>query len=432
MTITVVLGMHRSGTSALSKLLTQLGLTAGDCLLPANEHNADGHFEDTDVLAIDEAVLKRLGTVWHLPLSPERLTQALAQGDLSVELQQAAALIRDRVTRYPNWFVKEPRLSILMPFWQRVFDEQKIRVRYVWMIRHPAQVDASLRARDQLGFIHNTQTWLCYQLAILTAIQGQKTYLLDYETLLGSDTAWLASFSEFLGLSSDQEQHRTAVEKSISKDLHRQRTLTFDGSTPAFRLYVDLKQSSANELGEEKAKAFDLRWSAFGQGLYAPWEWASELDLKNRDLLVRVRDLGESDADSRARVHAAETELQAARAEIERIAGELTTTQQSLEHANVEVTELTESIGQANLQVAELTQKRADLQDQVFALTARANQLSSNLEGLTTEFLTARELLKQAERGISEREDQLDLVLNSMSWKLTKPLRMLKKLFTGR
>lgn len=418
MTITVVLGMHRSGTSALAKLLNNLGLASGDRLLPANEHNADGHFEDIDVLAIDETVLKRLGTVWHLPLNPSRLTQALDRGDLAEELSQAAALIKDRVARYPNWFVKEPRLSLLMPFWQRVFAQEGISARYVWMVRHPAQVDASLKARDQLGSIHNTQTWLSYQLGILSAVQGQPTYLLDYETLLGDQADWLSSFGRFLGLTLTQNQIKDILDSSISRDLHRQRTLTFKENSLVDQFYSELRQAEPVALTTEISADLSGRWLPKTTELTDPWDWASELDLKNRELLIQVRDSGEIAQLNAAQAQTNLAQLQAQRLETERLAGELAAKQTTL--------------NQAYADIVELQDKRTELQDQIMALDARIQGLELELEGLNAQFLTTRELLKHAEQGITDREDQLALILNSTSWKLTKPLRWVKKLIAGR
>ncbi len=59
----VVLGMHRSGTSALTGLLPLLGLWAGeeDDFPPADEHNQAGYWEHRGVWSVDEAILQTLG-----------------------------------------------------------------------------------------------------------------------------------------------------------------------------------------------------------------------------------------------------------------------------------------------------------------------------------------------------------------------------------
>ena len=58
----VILGMHRSGTSALAGLVQLLGVNLGEDLLPAMpEVNEKGFFEHQEILDIHEGLLKSLG-----------------------------------------------------------------------------------------------------------------------------------------------------------------------------------------------------------------------------------------------------------------------------------------------------------------------------------------------------------------------------------
>src|SRR4030065_2921311 len=64
--IVVVLGMHRSGTSAITRALQVLGIDLGERLmLPAAGNNEKGFFEDIDVNAINIEMLGALGQDWH-------------------------------------------------------------------------------------------------------------------------------------------------------------------------------------------------------------------------------------------------------------------------------------------------------------------------------------------------------------------------------
>jgi hypothetical protein len=51
--IIVVLGMHRSGTSALTRGLSTLGVGLGDTLHPAGSDNPTGFWEDRDIIAFN-------------------------------------------------------------------------------------------------------------------------------------------------------------------------------------------------------------------------------------------------------------------------------------------------------------------------------------------------------------------------------------------
>ncbi|HLA78133.1 MAG TPA: sulfotransferase family protein, partial [Vicinamibacteria bacterium] len=63
----VVLGMHRSGTSALTGLLGLLGVELGSNLHPANEFNQAGYFEHLDLLDVHERLFRALGSSWDDP-----------------------------------------------------------------------------------------------------------------------------------------------------------------------------------------------------------------------------------------------------------------------------------------------------------------------------------------------------------------------------
>ncbi len=62
----LVLGMHRSGTSALTRVLNLLGAELGSRLMPAvSGNNENGFWENQDAVDIHEALLSDLGRNWH-------------------------------------------------------------------------------------------------------------------------------------------------------------------------------------------------------------------------------------------------------------------------------------------------------------------------------------------------------------------------------
>ena len=64
----VVLGLHRSGTSALTRCVNLMGLSVGrdEDLLPANEENPRGFWENTYLDSITYDILDVVGTRGHL------------------------------------------------------------------------------------------------------------------------------------------------------------------------------------------------------------------------------------------------------------------------------------------------------------------------------------------------------------------------------
>ena len=58
----LIVGMHRSGTSATAGMLHHLGVQLGSNLLPANEYNLTGYWEHVDIVAVHDELLQALGS----------------------------------------------------------------------------------------------------------------------------------------------------------------------------------------------------------------------------------------------------------------------------------------------------------------------------------------------------------------------------------
>ena len=63
----IVLGMHRSGTSAFSGVLNLLGVDLGAHLLPASNTNQSGYWEHEEIVAVHDRLLMALGSSWDDP-----------------------------------------------------------------------------------------------------------------------------------------------------------------------------------------------------------------------------------------------------------------------------------------------------------------------------------------------------------------------------
>ena len=116
--VVVVLGMHRSGTSALTKALEVMGVSLSENLMPEGEFNPKGHWEDLDVVSINDRLLAETDSIWSSPT----LTEINFESQLvSLLLDEAVSLVSNRVDEHAVWGFKDPRTSRLLPFWQAVF-----------------------------------------------------------------------------------------------------------------------------------------------------------------------------------------------------------------------------------------------------------------------------------------------------------------------
>ena len=157
-TAVLVVGMHRSGTSALAGVLGKLGIPLGGRLLEPGEDNPKGYWEHRDVVAVHERLLQAIGSRWDD-------VRALPSDWLSGEAgTRAAASLQDIITRdffdQSVWAVKDPRLCRFLPLWLKVLGEMKITPVVLFIAREPAEVSASIEARNHWTSPLGEMLWL--------------------------------------------------------------------------------------------------------------------------------------------------------------------------------------------------------------------------------------------------------------------------------
>ena len=181
----VVLGMHRSGTSAITRGLQVMGVGLGDRLIPPVEgNNPKGFWEDIDLNSLNAEMLSACDSDWHYvaaidSIDVERLRE---QG----HVLRAAELLRQKVCSAPIFGFKDPRVAKLLLFWKGVFSSCQFDVSYIVVLRHPLSVAKSLANRDGIEPEQSYLLWLGHVMTSLTGSAGNKRILVDYDRLMQS------------------------------------------------------------------------------------------------------------------------------------------------------------------------------------------------------------------------------------------------------
>lgn len=200
----VVLGMHRSGTSAITRGLTTLGVCLGDRLMAPNDReNPSGFWEDTDIYQLNVEILRALGKEWHClaPLEPD-FPEVLRQRDLHL---RALDLLRNKLSTAQIFGFKDPRITVLLPFWREVFAQIDADVSYLLVVRNPISVIKSLIERNQFDEQKSALLWLKYCVSMLEgSVDAHSRVLVEYDVLMQSPETELHRISAALTLTVDQ------------------------------------------------------------------------------------------------------------------------------------------------------------------------------------------------------------------------------------
>ncbi len=182
--LTVVLGMHRSGTSVVTRSLHVLGGDTGNNLMEPWIDNPKGYWEDKSIVDFNNEILDFLEMDWrHIRRLDESDIVCLGKAGF---LARAQELINSRLETFPFFVVKDPRMAGLLKFWQRVFACGDYRTDFVLAIRNPHSVVQSLMRRNEMPSVQGVLLWLGHTLELLSESVGFTRVIVDYDRLLGN------------------------------------------------------------------------------------------------------------------------------------------------------------------------------------------------------------------------------------------------------
>jgi len=267
----IIMGMHRSGTSLLARLLSRLGLFLG--------HRVESHHEAVFFLHLNEVILRQARASWDRPdpigdfvqnAEIVRMTLRCLERDLlswrSARYLGWWNLLRARslATFDRPWGWKDPRNVLTLPLWVALFPGAKI----VYIVRHGVDVARSLVVRERqylrwqwvrfherfhrpslrthverLGFRGSTRcltldgafdlwtTYLAYAERWLARLANERM-IIRYEDFVREPVPFLRALADFCGLSS--ARRRDIDEAARDVDGRRAYAFASDPSLVAF------------------------------------------------------------------------------------------------------------------------------------------------------------------------------------------------------
>jgi hypothetical protein len=378
--------MHRSGTSAITRLVSMLGVSLPRRLMGAAPGNEAGHWEPWRLVKYHEQVLAELGSSWN---DWDRL-----------DLKQLSAARRDQISAdiceiveedfgpAPLFVVKDPRISRFAPFFVDALGTANISVLPLVVFRNPLDVIESLIVReefwpDSLDRTDATFLWLSQLLTAEKAARDGPHAFLSYEAVMADPVAAMQRTVEDLGIETPISASEAAPDMAAFIDeSHRHHAHRPDE--------VLLDPQLAGWVGDSYAAFRDLEAHRNVTGA------RETLDRVGREFNSALPLLATSATARRKALAAAQAEIGDLRREIE--------------EARVQLRMRNETAEQVNRTLA--------------ATEARNAELEAALSNSTQQFEQARQSNEAALRQVDAIRWEFQ---NSTSWKLTAPVRQTRK-----
>ncbi|YBV96726.1 hypothetical protein M1D80_07340 [Phyllobacteriaceae bacterium JZ32] len=209
-TCVLVLGMHRSGTSALTRVLNLVGCDLPKTVMPANPTNETGHWEPTPIAQLNDRILTSASSKWDDWLDFSSDQPNSAQGEKFRE--EATATLEKEFGDSRLFVLKDPRICRLAPFWIEVLQNAGIHPLVITPVRNPLEVAASLQKRNGFELPYGHLLWLRHMLDAEFASRNVPRYFTSYDRLLGEWADVLREAASAFGISWPRISDETAAE----------------------------------------------------------------------------------------------------------------------------------------------------------------------------------------------------------------------------
>jgi len=272
----LILGMHRSGTSVLGRIITRLGFYPGpeEQLMPPLEENPTGFWERRDIRDINDKILKLHDSSWDCPTKnfPTR-------SKLPKELSHNIATILSRMESQYPYFIKDPRISLTGNYWFSKYS----RFLPILAIRNPIEVAHSLKNRNSLPLELGLALWEKYTISALQVLGRKKYFIYDYNSFISDPSATINNLlNEFKRL--NIQVSPVSIKELVSLvDIRLKRNNYRKNASGPYKYYTDLYEkiiardsikAPSRKLSVRSAKVIDLYKTIKKIDL--------EIDLKNR------------------------------------------------------------------------------------------------------------------------------------------------------
>jgi len=421
----VICGMHRSGTSLITQILHDCGLYLGpeDQFLETRLYdNPTGYWEFAPIMKFSDRLLREIGASWKdiAPLFSETWLDEISLEEKQREAEESLAPLFNQGSA---WGWKDPRTTVLLPFWKTCFPEIKLVV----CVRNPLEVAYSLSKRviSHVDFEPGLKLWREYYEILQRDLSNGHTLFVHYERLFHSPKEEISRLCDFAGLSLDGEKMSSAIAR-IKPEYYR--GVATDELLEAFpnlpdgilELYAKLCERSGKSFragggAESQTGQNDLQillrmyqtsTSGFDRFMRQVDEDSTLINQQNtqiRQIVLEKKTFENSIRKKDERIEQQDKRIEQQQENIKTLKENLLLNQNKIKESNA-------LIGQQKL---DLTQKNKQIQSLKNALRSQTEQVSA------------------ANSKLNRMEQELLFYALSKSWRITRPFRKMMNLIKG-
>ena len=423
-TLYIVSGMHRSGTSAIIRMLEVYGISIpGELVGPAAD-NEKGFFEDRAFIALNDQILEKQGLTWD-SLNGFFLSQSdFSHPRFNHLKKKARGLLEDRAAAGLDWAFKDPRICRLTGFWLPLIQDVGISFRFVIAVRRPSEVAGSLAARDNFPHLKSLYLWFLYNLNLLDATSDYPRAVVSYESLLREPESTVQGFGDFFPAVQPKRLNEFA-QSFLSEKLHHNQEIEIQATiAPANELYRALMQSGGDVGSTDDLKQQFLENSELLNLLELNARREKELIAEKKDQyadLTAIIDQKDQDiAAFKTYQDQLKEDLASARQWSDKLIGDIEKLTWDVEKLTGDMEKLTAIIDQKDQDIAAFKTYQDQLKEDLASARQWSDKLTGDIDKLTGD-------VEKLTGDMEKYRLEVVTMKQSHSWRVTAPMRWLRR-----
>ena len=414
----LVAGMHRSGTSALARVLSIAGCDLPKTLMKPKRDNVTGFWESQAILDLNQEILASAGSYWDdwRPFDQDWYTSPKADEFR----ERARELIQSEFGSSRLFVLKDPRICRLMKFWIETLGASSIQPLVVSPIRNPFDAASSLHVRSGTDPSVGQLSWLRHVLDAEVASRSLKRAYLRYEQLLSETQALIGRLGDDLGVSwpkSSSPHTEIEIDEFLSPELHhhssedvsiRSNPCHSDWIKTTFDIFDrwsrgEVRTEDIPDIDRIKA-AFDDATPAFSRAMAA-----GQTAERKSQTLSKELDASRSEVREREdRINFLSKDLETSWREVVKRDDRIRTSSQELDSVAEELEASRQVAAQRQEQIASLSQ---EIETSLRGVTERDERiwtLSQELDTMAKELETSRQVAAQRQEQIASLSQEIE------------------------
>ncbi len=444
----IILGMHRSGTSMLAGALSLCNFYLGNNLMNPSSDNAKGYFEHNEIVRIHDEFLNNIGYSWN----DIRTIPASINEDVIRLVQSKLMTVLTSDFKDSNFFaIKDPRHCRLLFLWQPILMQLRIKPKYLFVVRHPVEIAQSLKQRENFQPEISYLLWLRHILEPVDYLNESNVSFSSYNELMNNFNDYCSrlanefnlDYNTYFGHISDNPLINEFIDTSLKhQDCNKIQNLSQSPlESKVINLYNEIIQNISQPKYIIKLLQTEKDNLAIADSYYGNLASIHQENLimqKNQyeDLIAKLREQVDNSIQTIALQEKQYNEnmekLQ------ERIVKDTDTIMLQEKQFNTNINMLHERINRdtatialqeqqynenINMYANEIAAKDIKLKD----TEAKISSFNQNINNQIHEIDLLKEEITNLKQKLITSENALTDMATSISWKVTKPLRDMRK-----